>query len=62
MRLKAQQRNWPLLTLLTLTGINLFNYLDRQVLPAVLTPLKDELQLTDGQLGWVATAFMLGYF
>lgn len=60
--MKAQERNWPLLTLLTLTGINLFNYLDRQVLPAVLTPLKDELQLTDGQLGWVATAFMLGYF
>lgn len=60
--MNSTQRNWPLLTLLTLTGINLFNYLDRQILPAVLTPLKDELQLTDGELGWVATAFMLGYF
>jgi MFS family permease len=60
--LKAHERNWPLLTLLTLTGINLFNYLDRQVLPAVLTPLKEELRLTDGELGWIATAFMLGYF
>ncbi len=60
--MNAPQRNWPLLTLLILTGINLFNYLDRQVLPAVLTPLKDELKLSDGELGWVATAFMLGYF
>ena len=60
--MNTPQRNWPLLTLLTLTGINLFNYLDRQVLPAVLTPLKEELHLSDGQLGWVATAFMLGYF
>jgi MFS family permease len=50
------------LSLAALTGINLFNYLDRQILPAVLTPLKEELHLTDGQLGSVAVAFMLGYF
>ena len=56
------KRNWPVLTLLTLTGINLFNYLDRQVLSAVLTPIKEEFHLTDGQLGSLATAFMLGYF
>jgi len=60
--LNESKRNWPLLTLLTLTGINLFNYLDRQVLSAVLTPIKEEFQLTDGQLGSLATAFMLGYF
>jgi len=60
--LHDSKRNWPVLTLLTLTGINLFNYLDRQVLSAVLTPIKDEFHLTDGELGSLATAFMLGYF
>jgi MFS family permease len=58
----SQKPLWPAATLLALTGLNLFNYLDRQVLPAVLTPLKEELRLTDSQLGSVATAFMLGYF
>ncbi|HVW22664.1 MAG TPA: MFS transporter [Opitutaceae bacterium] len=48
--------------LLALTGINLFNYLDRQVVAAVLTPLKRELGLSDSQLGSVYLAFMLGYF
>ena len=28
----------------------------------MLTPLKDELHLSDEQLGTIATAFMLGYF
>ena len=51
---------WPRLSLVALTGLNLFNYLDRQVLPAVLTPIKEELRLSDGNLGMVATAFMLG--
>ena len=48
--------------MIILTAINLFNYLDRQVLSAVLTPIKDELHLTDGELGWLATTFMVGYF
>ena len=48
--------------MIILTAINLFNYLDRQVLSAVLTPIKDELHLTDGELGALATAFMIGYF
>lgn len=60
--MNTTKREAPLIALLTLTGINLFNYLDRQILPAVLTPLKEELKLSDGELGWVATAFMLGYF
>lgn len=60
--LHPSKSRWPVLTLVTLTAINLFNYLDRQVLSAVLTPIKNELHLTDGELGWLATAFMLGYF
>ena len=45
-----------------LTGLNLFNYLDRFIIAAVITPLKDELHLSDGQAGRIVTAFMIGYF
>ncbi len=45
-----------------LTGLNFLNYLDRYVLAAVLEPIKAELSLSDGELGRLATVFMLGYF
>lgn len=48
--------------LFILTGLNLFNYLDRFVLSAVLTPLQKELAINDGQAGRLVTAFMIGYF
>lgn len=49
--------------LILLTVINLFNFIDRYVLSAVLEPLKEELHITnDADLGRLATAFMLGYF
>ncbi len=48
--------------LFILTGLNLFNYLDRFVLSAVLTPLQAELHINDGQAGRLVTAFMIGYF
>jgi predicted MFS family arabinose efflux permease len=53
---------WPAGTLAVLAGINLLNYLDRYVLPAVLTPIKAELHLSDARLGALGSAFMLGYF
>lgn len=49
-------------SLLALTGLNLLDYFDRQLLAAVLTPLKDELKFSDEQLGTLQSAFMLGYF
>ena len=49
-------------TLAILSGLNMFNYLDRYVMSAVLTPLQKELGLSDGDAGWAASAFMLGYF
>ncbi|MEO5667478.1 MAG: MFS transporter [Bdellovibrionota bacterium] len=61
-RFDGKKELTPFWCLLLLTGLNLFNYLDRYVLSAVLTPLKDELSLTDGQLGRLSTAFMIGYF
>ena len=52
----------PIATLIALTGLNLLDYLDRQLLGAVLTPLKEEMGFSDHQLGTLQTAFMLGYF
>src|ERR1043166_1112868 len=48
--------------LFILTGLNLFNYLDRAVLAAVLPPLRAELHLNNEQGGTTYTAFMIGYF
>lgn len=53
---------WPVASLLALTGLNLLDYFDRQLLAAVLTPLKIELHFSDEQLGTLQSAFMLGYF
>jgi MFS family permease len=49
-------------TLVALTGLNLLDYLDRQLLAAVLPALQPELGIRDEQAGTIATAFMLGYF
>jgi len=51
---------WAALAILS--GLNLFNYLDRYVMSSVLTPLQKELRLDDGDAGWAVSAFMLGYF
>jgi MFS family permease len=52
----------PRWLLAILTGLNLFNYLDRFVLSAVLPSLQAELKLNDGDAGRIVTAFMIGYF
>lgn len=52
----------PVWLLSILTGLNLFNYLDRFVVASVLTPLQTELGLNDDEGGRINTAFMLGYF
>jgi predicted MFS family arabinose efflux permease len=48
--------------LFILAGLNLFNYLDRYVVYAVVEPVKLDFGLTDGQAGRINTAFMIGYF
>jgi MFS family permease len=53
---------WPIATLAALTSLNLLDYLDRQLLAAVLPALQAELRIGDEQAGTIATAFMLGYF
>ncbi len=47
--------------LTVLTFINLFNYIDRQVLSALVEPVKADLGLTDVQMGFIASAFIIVY-
>lgn len=44
-----------------LFAVNLFNYIDRQILFAVFPAVKTDLALTDTQLGLLASAFMWVY-
>jgi len=48
-------------TLLVLVGINTVNFYDRQVLGAVQEKIRKEWSLSDSQLGWLGTAFILLY-
>jgi MFS transporter, Spinster family, sphingosine-1-phosphate transporter len=49
-------------TLVLLTIVNLLNYIDRYVVPAVFESLKrSDLHPTDTQLGWLASGFLLVY-
>jgi MFS family permease len=61
-RINEKKPLWPVASLVVLTGLNLLDYLDRQILAAVLPPLQQELGLGDEQAGTIGTAFMLGYF
>ena len=47
--------------LLVLSGINLFNYLDRYVISSLLPLMKEELGLSDARLGSLASWFMVSY-
>ena len=44
-----------------LFGINMMNFLDRQILAAVTEPIRMEWHLNDTALGWLNTAFVLLY-
>jgi len=51
----------PVRLLFILTGLNLFNYIDRYVLSAVRTPLAADFGIGYGDSGRLFTAFMIGY-
>lgn len=57
----SEGRRAATFALVVLTGINLFNYLDRWMLAAVTESIKPALGLTDTELGSLATAFVLVY-
>lgn len=42
-----------------LTVTNLFNYLERNAVFALFEPIKRDLHLSDSQLGWIGTAYVL---
>ncbi len=44
-----------------LTLINLFNYIDRWIVAALIEPIKKSLGLTDTQLGVIGTGFIIVY-
>jgi predicted MFS family arabinose efflux permease len=51
----------PTVLFAVLFGINVLNYTDRYVLPAVASDLKADLGLADAQIGLLGTAFLLVY-
>lgn len=55
------RRRSPGYALAILTFINMFNYIDRWVLAALLEPIKHDLGLTDALLGIVGTGFIIVY-
>jgi MFS family permease len=44
-----------------LLGINLFNYIDRQVLAAVEPLIREHFGVSQAKMGWLATAFLVSY-
>ncbi|MGH7538256.1 MAG: spinster family MFS transporter [Gemmatimonadales bacterium] len=58
-RSAAGSRAYAAYALALLTLINFFNYADRNVVYAVFEPLKRDLQLTDHQLGWIGSAYII---
>jgi MFS family permease len=50
--------NWSLALLL---AINLFNYVDRQVLAAVEVSIEKTFHVSQAKMGWAATVFLLSY-
>src|SRR5215813_1361519 len=61
MRLSMPPKLYPRLLLAVLTGLNILNYIDRNVLFAVQSEVKKEFLVTDGQIGWLTGAFFFTY-
>jgi MFS transporter, Spinster family, sphingosine-1-phosphate transporter len=47
--------------LIVMTLLNFVNYVDRYILPAVLPRVKEAMQLSDAQLGFLGSAFLFAY-
>src|SRR5256885_11754531 len=52
-------RTYAVYVLALLTLVNLLNYLDRNVVYAVFEPIKRDLRLSDAQLGWLGSAYII---
>jgi MFS transporter, Spinster family, sphingosine-1-phosphate transporter len=56
-----QPKLYPRLTLVLLTGLNVLNYVDRNVLLAVQPLVKDEFHSSDAAIGLLTSAFFFTY-
>jgi len=56
---KGKKGAW--FALCILFGINALNFYDRQILGAVMEPVRKEWRLSDSAMGWLSTAFTLFY-
>ena len=56
-----QPKLYPRLTLVLLTGLNILNYIDRNVLLAVQPLVKDEFHSSDAEIGLLTSAFFFTY-
>jgi len=56
---KGKKAAW--FALCILFGINALNFYDRQILGAVMEPVRKEWKLSDSAMGWLSTAFTLFY-
>ena len=57
----AQAQKGARVSLVLLLGINLFNYVDRQVLAAVEPLIREDFGVSQARMGWLATAFLVSY-
>ena len=57
--MRTRSQAWTALGLLT--ALNLFNYVDRYVLPAVQPEVQKEFHVSDAQIGFLTTSFFLCY-
>ncbi len=55
------RKSYPYTMLAVLTGLNILNYIDRNVLFAVQPMVKREFNLSDAQIGWLTSAFFFTY-
>ena len=57
----TQRKLYPWTALVILTALNFLNYIDRSVLFAVQPLVQSEFQLTNAQVGYLTSAFLLFY-
>ena len=57
----ASAKLYPRTTLIVLTALNLLNYIDRSVLFAVQPLVQDEFRITNAQVAYLTSAFLLFY-
>jgi predicted MFS family arabinose efflux permease len=61
MALPMPQKTYPYLMLAVLTGLNILNYIDRNVLFAVQSEVKKEFMVSDYKIGVLTSAFFYTY-